>query len=127
MHRILNKDYFWRYSYKSVTEYVQNCETCSSNSLPRSVPTEIIRKNTSPWKEIELYQIKPDRPSSSLDSHVFILIYDPVSSWVSATAIQSHHPNELAEFVFENFCNFGVASCTVHGLSSNQFMELETE
>lgn len=128
MHRLLNKTYFWRYSYKSITDFVQKCSTCSSTSYsPSSEPKKSLITN-SPWKEIEFHQFKPHTTSlspSSENQHL-VLIYDPVSLWVSASAIkpQSH---EMAEFIFENLSNYGVASCTVHGLSFSEFLELKTE
>jgi hypothetical protein len=123
MHRILQQKHFWRYSYKSISEYVQNCGTCKSNASP-IINFEKPCKTLSPWNEIEFHQLKPNQ--SSHENHLLLIIYDPVSSWVSAAVIKPC-PCDMAEFLFENFCNYGVALCTVYGLNSFEFMELNEE
>lgn len=123
MHSLLQKEYFWRYSYKTVTEYVQNCAVCKKNESP--LPN--LKKNSialTPWAEVEYYQIKitetTDRKS------LFVVLFDPSSLWVSAVAIKPYALKK-AEFILENFCNFGIASCTVYGLNSIEFMDLQEE
>lgn len=120
MHRLLQKEYFWRYSYKSITEFVQNCLVCKSNTMQT---LNVIKhsENISPWKEIEFHRIQPNKISQ--DNHELVIIYDPVSLWVSAAAIKQCSC-EMAEFILENFCNYGVASCTTYGLNSTEFKDL---
>ena len=122
MHRILQKEYFWRYSYKTITEYVKNCGVCKSNDTP--TPNIVkSKKSLYLWSEIEFHRIKPI--NASQDDH-FLIIYDPVSFWVSAAAIR---PSlcDMAEFLFESFCNYGVTSCTIYGLDSFEFMEFKEQ
>lgn len=123
MHRLLQKECFWRYSYKSITEFVQNCPVCNSNSMPTLNLTKP-SKFLSPWKEIEFHLIKPNQVHE--DNQRLVIIYDPVSFWVSVAAIKPFSC-DMAEFILENYSNFGVASCTIYGLNSIQFLELKEE
>lgn len=123
MLRMLQQKYFWRYSYKSITEFVQNCCVCKSNATPTlnfAKPNKVV----SPWSEIEFHRIKPSQ--SSQEESLLLIMYDPVSFWISAAATESSYYN-MAEFLFENLCNYGVALCTVYGLNSFEFMELKEE
>lgn len=124
MHRLLQKECFWRYSYKSITEFVQNCPVCKSNSMPTTLNLIKPSKVLSPWKEIEFHLIKPNE--SHEDDHKFVVIYDPVSLWVSVAAIKPCS-SDMAEFILENYSNYGVATCTIYGLNSAQFLELKEE
>ncbi|XP_057370368.1 uncharacterized protein LOC130691442 [Daphnia carinata] len=123
MHRMLQQTHFWRYSYKSITEYVQNCMVCKSNS---TTTLHLVKPNkvTSPWTEIEFHQIKPNQ--SSQEKFLLLILYDPVSFWISVAAIKPSS-YDMAEFLFENLCSYGVAICTVYGLNSFEFMELKGE
>uniref|UniRef100_A0A0P6D7J8 RNA-directed DNA polymerase n=1 Tax=Daphnia magna TaxID=35525 RepID=A0A0P6D7J8_9CRUS len=123
MHRMLQQTHFWRYSYKSITEYVQNCTVCKSNAM---TTLNFVKSNkvTCPWTEIEFHQIKPNQ--SSQEKYLLLIIYDPVSFWISVAAIKPSS-YDMAEFLFENLCSYGVALCTVYGLNSFEFMELKGE
>jgi hypothetical protein len=123
MHRILQQKLFWRYSYKSISEYVQNCAICKSNASP-IFTFEKPHKVLTPWNEIEFHQLKPNQLSA--ENYLLLIIYDPASSWVSAAAVKPCSC-DVAEFLIENFCNYGVASCTVYGLNSFEFVELKEE
>ena len=124
MHRILQQKHFWRYSYKSISEYVQNCEMCKSNASPITT-FEKPYKVLVPWNEIEFHQLKPSQLSP--EDHLLLVFYDPASAWVSAAAVLKPCSCDVAEFLFENFCNYGVALCTVYGFNSFEFMELKEE
>ena len=124
MHRILQQKHFWRYSYKSISEYVQNCEMCKPNASPITT-FEKPYKVLAPWNEIEFHQLKPSQLSP--EDHLLLVIYDPASAWVSAAAVLKPCSCDVAEFLFENFCNYGVALCTVYGFNSFEFMELKEE
>lgn len=120
---MLQQTHFWRYSYKSITEYVQNCTVCKSNAM---TTLNFVKSNkvTCPWTEIEFHQIKPNH--SSQEKYLLLIIYDPVSFWISVAAIKPSS-YDMAEFLFENLCSYGVALCTVYGLNSFEFMELKGE
>ena len=111
-------------SYKSISEYVQNCEMCKSNASPITT-FEKPYKVLAPWNEIEFHQLKPSQLSP--EDHLLLVIYDPASAWVSAAAVLKPCSCDVAEFLFENFCNYGVALCTVYGFNSFEFMELKEE
>ena len=82
-------------------------------------------KVLAPWNEIEFHQLKPSQLSP--EDHLLLVIYDPASAWVSAAAVLKPCSCDVAEFLFENFCNYGVALCTVYGFNSFEFMELKEE
>lgn len=124
MHRMLQKHHFWRYSYKSITEYVQNCAVCKSNDIPSAHNFVKPIKAVSPWSEIEFHRIKPIQTSQ--DNYFLVVVYDPVSLWISAASVKPCS-YDMAEFLLENFCSYGVASCSVYGLDSLEFMGLKEE
>jgi hypothetical protein len=97
---------------------------CKSNASP-IITFEKPYKVLAPWNEIEFHQLKPSQPSP--EDHLLLVIYDPASAWVSAAAVLKPCSCDVAEFLFENFCNYGVALCTVYGFNSFEFMELKEE
>lgn len=130
MHRSLTQDYFWRFSYKSVTDFIQQCSFCRSNNgdtsaQPARVDADEIQF---PWSNTMLtITTHPSRESSS---PVLATLYDPVSFWMSATiTLQSskNFPFELAVFLFENICNHGIVCCSTYGLDLEEFSQLENE
>lgn len=119
MHRQLQKDYFWRYSYKSVADFVQKCTRCTPPNEACVVTKP--SKSLLPWNQIELHLIVSPEPVDS-DQYLGVL-YDPISNWVSASALP-RDVLELVSFVLENFCNYGPARCSVYDLSREEFSQL---
>ena len=75
-----------------------------------------------PWKEIELHCFGPIEPSNNNREYLAI-IYDPVSRWISAESVGKKA--EMAEFLFENFCNYGATLCYAFGVDGTEFNDLK--
>lgn len=130
MHRSLMQDYFWRFSYKSVTDFIQQCSICRSNNDDTSTqPARVdVDEIQFPWSNTILTIIP--HPSRESSNPVLAVLYDPVSFWMSATITLQSDKNfsfELAVFLFENICNHGIVCCSTYGLELEEFSQLENE
>ena len=123
MHQILQGSYFWRYSYKSVVEYIQNCPICKSNVVSSIQPSQEYQRPVTPWSLVELHLIGPFESSES-GNHFLLVLFDPVSHWVAASSVQSELTSEISMFLLENMCNFGVVRCLTYGLDPDQLFVL---
>ena len=123
MHRLLIQEYFWRYSYKNVSDFVQRCAVCQSNNEQCVVKTT---ESRNPWTDVNLFIVRPPEPSS--EDQVLAILHDPASFWLSATALRSSSlVIEMALFLFENICNHGRVSFSTNGLTPEEFAGLEKE
>ena len=127
MHEQLKKSYFWRHCYKSISQYVQNCPTCSLNRHQESrIKCSPSKLPSSPWTNIELYIWCPEMRDNLEIRHLAVL-FDPASCWISASAI-TPGPSSIAEFMFENMTNLGIFyCCTLHDVSQPQYEEILSE
>lgn len=122
MHEQIKKQYFWRYCYKTISQFVQDCHSCSVKQQEESrIPRSISNASSSPWTHLKFYRFST--PDIQTAKQHFIILFDPVSSWISAAAISSS-PSSIAEFLFENIVNFGAFhSCTLYDVSQDLYDE----
>ena len=125
MHQVLQKTHFWRYSNRSIANFINNCSSCKTTcEVPE--PTVNCSKPKStvvPWDEIEMHCLGPIQPLAEKDQQYLAIIYDPVSRWISAEPIENKA--DMAVFLFENFCNHGAAICYTFGVDENEFEDLK--
>ena len=127
MHRILLKDHYWRNSQLSVEKYVKNCAVCISQTTFPSVPLLLSNSNRSnPWKNVEFHWLEPCLHSHLNNNNCLAVIYDPASLWLSASAIPLN-PFEISLFMFENFCNHGLVSCSLYGIDHHTFEQISLQ
>ena len=129
MHALLQTSYFWRYSYKSVLDHVQNCPICSvapSTSVKHVGMEEI--EQISPavvWSHIELHFVGPLK--SSKRDHQFLLIaFDPASRWVAASPIRDKQL-EATAFLIETMCNYGLTACSLFDIDVDEYVHFKEQ
>jgi len=124
MHQILQKTYFWRYSNKSIANFIDKCSLCkTSETLTPTTNFSKVKSIKHSWDEIEMYCLGPIQPPSTKNQQYLAIIYDPVSRWVSIEPVENK--SEMALFLFENFCNYGVTICYTFGVNEDEFGDLK--
>ena len=125
MNQILQKSYFWRYSYRSITNFIDNCSICKTTDGTSAPATKLSKPKTTvhPWNKIEMHCLGPIQLSAIKGQRYLAIIYDPVSHWISAEPIENKP--DMALFLFENFCNYGATLCHAFGVNEVEFEDLK--
>lgn len=118
------QEYFWRYSYKSVSDFIQRCPVCRSNNEQNDAAPVKTNEPRHPWTHVDFFLMKSPHPSSD---QVLAILHDPASFWLSATALRPSSPTEMALFLLENIVNHGMTAFSTYGLTPEDFAALEQE
>jgi Integrase zinc binding domain/Integrase core domain len=99
--------YYWPKMYKTISEYVQNCDTCQRQGRPTNKEPLHPIKVGEPFERIGIDIVGPLKVTESGNRYI-VVVTEYLTKWVEAKAIPDMKATTIAKFLYNDIiCRHG--------------------